>query len=83
MDEISSSPAVGATFKAAIDVVDAGYRLLRSPGAAKKLEGNYAVLQARLRDLEIALAKHDRAPEKPPSQAFAPSSALYPRIFPT
>jgi hypothetical protein len=32
--------------------------------------------------LEIALAKHDRAPEKTPSQAFAPSSASTPTSFP-
>jgi hypothetical protein len=82
MDEISSSPEVRETFQAAIDVVDAGYRVLRSPGAEKRLGGDYTALQATLRSLEIALANHARAAEKTPSQAFAPSSASTPASFP-
>jgi hypothetical protein len=82
MDEISSSPVVRDMFQAAIDVVDAGYRVLRSPGAEKRLGGDYTALQAKLRSLEIALANHARAAEKTPSQAFAPSSASTPASFP-
>ena len=71
MDEISPSPEVREMFQAAIDVVDAGYRVLRSPGAEKRLGGDYTALQATLRSLEIPLANHARAAEKTPSQAFA------------
>jgi hypothetical protein len=67
---------------AAIHVVDAGYRVLRSPGAEKRLGGDYTALQATLRSLEIALANHARAAERTPSQAFAPSSASTPASFP-
>ena len=52
--------------QAVIDVADAGYRLLRSPGAEKQLAGDYTALQAKLRDLEIALANHARAAERTP-----------------
>lgn len=67
-------------FQAAADVVDAGYRLLRSPGAEEKLQGNHAVLQAKLRNLEAALADHPLAAQSR-SQAFAPSPALTPASF--
>jgi hypothetical protein len=45
MDEISSSPEVREMFQAAIDV-DAGYRVLRSPGAEKRLGGDYTAIWA-------------------------------------
>jgi hypothetical protein len=82
MDEISASPVVRDMFQAAIDVVDTGYRVLRSPGAEKRLGGDYTALQSMLRDLEIAMAEHSRAAEKTPSQAFAPSPTSTPASFP-